>query len=132
MTTDHEAPGNAGGSPIPADSITGAELRIAREDLGLTVDEACARVGVHNRTWRRWEHDYMPVPSAVAAEVGRWTDYADVVIEAAVARLLDEPEPVLTVPRSGDVDGWPAAWWRAVAARVVEDVPGLRVTYREP
>lgn len=131
MTTNPEAPGTAGGSPISDDTLTGAELRVAREDLGLTVDEACARVGVHNRTWRRWEHDHMVVPPGVAATVGGWTDHADDVIDAAVARLLDEPEPLLLVPREGVVDGWPASWWRSVAARVAERVPGLRIDYRD-
>ena len=41
------------------------------------------------------------------------------------------PDPVLTIPREGVVDGWPASWWRAVAARVIEDVDGLRVTFQE-
>ena len=119
------ASARAGGFP----ALTAAEFRIAREDLGLTAEWLAARLGVQLRTVRRWEHGDRAVSAAVADEVGALTDYADEQIEAWVARLLDVPEPVLVIPESGERDGWPAGWWRALAARVVEQVPGLRVVY---
>lgn len=113
-------------------ALTDAEFRIAREDLGLTAEWVASRLGVALRTVRRWEHGQRAIPGAVADHVGTWTDYADGQAAAWVERLLDVPEPVLVIPRDGDRDGWPAGWWRALAARIVEDVPGCRVVYPDP
>lgn len=115
----------AGGFPL----LTDAEFRIAREDLGLTAEWVADRLGVALRTVRRWEHGHSPVPAGVADQIGAWTDQADEQVTAWVDRLADVAEPVLVIPREGERDGWPAGWWRALAARVVEQVPGLRVTY---
>lgn len=112
-------------------SLTDAEFRIAREDLGLTAEWVAERLGVALRTVRRWEAGHTPIPGGVADQVGGWTDVADEQAAAWVARLVDVPEPVLVIPRTGDRDGWPAGWWRALAARIVEDVPGLRVVYSD-
>jgi len=111
--------------------LTDAEFRIAREDLGLTAEQVAERLGVALRTVRRWEHGHSPVPATVADEVGRWTDETDDQVDAWVARLMDSPEPVLVIPRGGERDGWPAGWWRMLAARIVEQVPGCRVVYAD-
>lgn len=111
--------------------LTTAEFRIAREDLGLSMEQVAARLGVAGRTVRRWEAGQSAVPQGVADQIGGWTDEADRQIALWVARLQDMPEPLLRIPRTGDLDGWPAGWWRMLAARIVEDVPGLRVTYRD-
>lgn len=109
--------------------LTDAEFRIAREDLGLTAEWIADRLGVALRTVRRWEAGHSPVPAGVADQLGAWTDAADEQIEAWAARLLDVPEPVLVIPREGERDGWPAGWWRSLAARIIERVDGLRVVY---
>lgn len=109
--------------------LTDAELRIAREDLGLTAEWVAERIGVALRTVRRWEAGHSPVPAGVADTIGEWTDAADAQVDAWTARLLDVPEPVLVIPREGERDGWPAGWWRALAARIIERVDGLRVVY---
>lgn len=119
-------PPPAGGGFGP---LTDAELRIAREDLGLTAEWVAERLGVALRTVRRWEAGHSPVPQGVADQLGAWTDTTDEQIEAWAERLLDVPEPVLVIPRDGERDGWPAGWWRALAARIVERVDGLRVVY---
>lgn len=111
--------------------LTDAEFRIARESLGLTSEWVAARLGVAERTVRRWEAGTSPVPTGVADQLGAWVDAADDQAEAWAARLLDEPDPVLVIPREGERDGWPAGWWRALAARIVEQVDGLRVAYAD-
>ena len=112
-------------------TLTAAELRIAREDLGLTVDWVAGWLGVTERLVRKWEAGTVVIPARRAEQIGRLTDEADRVIVDLVERLRDLPDPVLTIPREGVVDGWPASWWRAIAARVIEDVDGLRVTFQE-
>lgn len=37
-----------------------SRLRRAREALGLTADEAAAKIGVDRATWYRWESGMMP------------------------------------------------------------------------
>lgn len=129
---DLDALTTAGADHLPADTLTAAELRIAREDLGLTVDWVAGWLGVTERLVRKWEAGTVTIRTARRAEqIGRLTDEADRVIVDLVERLRDLPDPVLTIPREGVVDGWPASWWRAIAARVIEDVDGLRVTFQE-
>ena len=133
MITEHGAVPDttAGADHLPADTLTAAELRIAREDLGLTVDWVAGWLGVTERLVRKWEAGTVVIPARRAEQIGRLTDEADRVIADLVERLRDLPDPVLTIPREGVVDGWPASWWRAIAARVIEDVDGLRVTFQE-
>ena len=109
--------------------LTDAEFRVTRESLGLTLDATAERLGVHLRTVSRWEAGDAPIPPGVADTLREWVDQQDAQADAWAARLVDVPEPVLVIPRAGVREGWPAGWWRALAARVVEDVPGLRVTY---
>lgn len=127
--SQNEAPRQYGGG---LRALTDAELRVAREDLGLTAEWLADRLGVTLRTIRRWEHGHSPIPEGVADEMTALTEAADVQVDGWVVELLDVPEPVLAIPREGERDGWPASWWRALAARIVEDVPGCRVVYAEP
>lgn len=114
-----------------SEALTDAEFRIAREDLGLTMEHVAARLGVAERTVRRWEAGTSRIPAGVAEQVGDLTDQADAQVDAWATRLLDVAEPVLVIPREGERDGWPASWWRALAARIVERVDGLRVVYAD-
>lgn len=111
--------------------LTDAEFRIAREDLGLTAEWVAEQLGVALRTVRRWESGHSPVPEGVADRMGEWTDYAEGQVGEWAGRLPDVPEPVLVIPRDGERDRWPAGWWRALAARIVERVDGLRVVYAD-
>lgn len=128
---DHidEAPGNPGGQLIPDNSLTAAELRIARESLGLTLEAAAKILCVNERTFRRWEFGYTPVPEGVAEEIADWCEFADQVVDQLVARLLRDPAPVLSVLKEGEADGFPASWWRAIASRVLDEVPDARAIY---
>ena len=117
------------GAPITA-PLTDAEVRVCREQLGLTAEQLAAELGVRVRTIHRWEHGVTPIPAGAADEIGRLTDEQDTQVEQLVMLHLDQPEPVLQIPRAGEHLGRPAGWWRAVAGMVVADVRGLRVVYR--
>lgn len=128
MTSTDGAPRQDSGG-LPA--MTAAELRIAREDLGLTAEWLAAWLGVALRTVRRWEHGHAVIPDSVVGEMSALTYMADEQIAQWVKVLRADPEAVLRIPREGDVDGWPASWWRAAAARIIEEVEDLRVVYSQ-
>ena len=98
---------------------------------GCSLGDATNRGGGPRTRLPEWEAGTVVIPARRAEQIGRLTDEADRVIADLVERLRDLPDPVLTIPREGVVDGWPASWWRAIAARVIEDVDGLRVTFQE-
>ncbi len=80
-----------------------------------------------------------PVPDGVRDDVERIEAFTAEVADQLVAHLLEHagPDPVFEVyDRDADMPaldlpGAPLAptarWWRAVAYRVAEDVPGLRI-----
>lgn len=49
--------------------MTPADLRAAREALGLTQTEFAARLGVHWTTVSRWENGRLPISKRVAMAV---------------------------------------------------------------
>jgi NAD(P)-dependent dehydrogenase (short-subunit alcohol dehydrogenase family) len=65
--------------------------------------------------WTPMLHDKLEDPEAALSFSGKLLQPAEVV--AAVAKVLDRPRPVTTVPR-----------WRGVQARLVDAVPALLVT----
>jgi DNA-binding transcriptional regulator YiaG len=47
-------------------SLSGKELRAARQELGLTVTEIAASLGVSARTIDRWESSEKPIPETAS------------------------------------------------------------------
>lgn len=45
-------------------------------------------------------------------------------------QLADVADVVLTIPEAA-AGGFPAGWWRMVAARVAQEVPGLWVRFED-
>lgn len=45
--------------------MTALQLQRIRAKLGLTQAEAAAKIGVHGRTWRKWELGERPIPDPV-------------------------------------------------------------------
>ena len=105
-----------------------AELRMVREYLGVSAEWLADRLGVALRTVRRWEHGKSAVPDGVREQVEGLEEVAVGHVNAAVDALGDAVEAVLTIP-DADAGGFPAGWWRMVAVRVAQDVPGLHVRY---
>ena len=108
--------------------MTPAELRMVRESLGLTGEDLARHLGVALRTVRRWEHGQSPIPDGVQAELQTLESWTANHARMLADGLRESGETVLTIPEHDGEE--PAAWWRAVAARVRREVPGVRVHYR--
>ncbi len=118
--------------------MTAAELRVIRERLGITGEWLAAYLGVQGRTWRRWEAGTSPIPDAVTRALEELTAMTEGAAAQIVAQLRDTTDPAVIVYRT-DEDYWRAnpgdarlaSWHRAVAARVLEEIPDLHIDYRE-
>ncbi|WP_232323513.1 helix-turn-helix domain-containing protein [Catenuloplanes japonicus] len=116
--------------------MTDAELRVVREHLGLTGDALAAHLGVSGRTVRHWEHGKYEVPDGVRLAVEDLEQRTAEFVDGIVKALADVPDPAVIVYRT-DADyraahpgvDLPAAWHRAVVARVAQEVPGLGIVY---
>ncbi|HET7355543.1 MAG TPA: hypothetical protein VFJ09_02600 [Nocardioidaceae bacterium] len=129
--TIEDVPGlRVGDFPEPAGDqpMSPAELRMVRDYLGLTGEWLAGQLGVQLRTIRRWEHGQSPVPEGVREQMELLEGIAAEIVGGLVERLEDAADMVLTIP-DGPADGYPAGWWRMVAARVAQEVPGLYVRY---
>lgn len=143
-------PDEAAADVVPAgERMSPAELRLARERLGLTLEWLARRLEVHERTVRKWEAGISPVPDGARLDVEVLLAQAAAAVRSTVTELTDRevagdhddirPVPVLMTYRS-DADyaehdpsePWPCAGWhRAVIARVLEQT-GARAVYYDP
>lgn len=124
---------------VPADDrMMPIELKIVCEALGLSREQLAGALNVGPRAVDDWESGRRPLPDGVRDDVERIEAYTAEVADQLTAHLLEHavPDPVFGVyDRDADMPaldlpGAPLAptarWWRAVAYRVAEDVPGLR------
>lgn len=106
--------------------MTGAELRLARQAHGLSIQQLAAHLQVDERTVRRWEASSHRVPGGVASEVRGLADLAEQSHarwvqdweEATDCGMWNIPDPVDedTLPPWGVMVPLPilrAALWRA-------------------
>lgn len=107
--------------------MTGAEFRALREWAGLSGEEAAGRLGITERTIRRWELGHQQPPARVREEMWRLVDESEDVADELVAQARENGWTVL-IPIDGDARG-SATWWRMVAARAMSSDPSLRVEY---
>jgi transcriptional regulator with XRE-family HTH domain len=125
---------------VPVDGrMTPIQLKVVREALGLSREQLAAALNVALRSVDDWESDRRPIPDGVREDVERIEAYTAEVAEQLAGHLLElgGEDPVFEVyDRDADMPdlelpGAPlpptARWWRAVAYRVAEDVPGLRI-----
>jgi hypothetical protein len=116
--------------------MTEAEFRVIREFLGVSGDWIAQHLGVSPRTVRHWEAGRYRIPDGVRVEVERMERETADIVAAGIAQLMDHPSPSVVTYRS-DAEyhaahpeaGWPAAWHRAVVARIAQEVPGLAIVY---
>ena len=126
------------------DPLTAAEVRVAREYLGLTGDKMAEKLGVNPRTLRSWEQGRDPIPGRIRPEIANLKAATDAAVAKLVASLEDADDDTLTTYRSDDEytawvrgtawsegwHGWVASWHRQVCARVAAQT-GARIEYAE-
>ncbi|MEO6701748.1 MAG: DUF1870 family protein [Jatrophihabitantaceae bacterium] len=128
--------GAAADDTQPLGPMTDAELRVVRDFLGLTGAWLANHLGVEARTVRRWEAGISPIPDAVRVEMGRLEELAAASVELAIQQLNDARDAVILTYRDDEdlrlahpEQLFPAAYHRAIVARVAHDVPGLTIRY---
>lgn len=122
-------------------AMSGAELRVITEYLGLDQAALAACFSVNPRTVRRWISGETPVPDGVRAKIETLEEYTASAVDGVVAELRDSHDPSLTVYDEDDPElGFivaslaiertvPARWLRMVIARVAREVPGVEIRY---
>ncbi|BAC68767.1 hypothetical protein AQJ43_11225 [Streptomyces avermitilis] len=116
--------------------MTPAEFRVVREFLGLTGGWLAEHVGVSPNTVERWEQGEERIPAAVRGALGDLGRLTGEFVAEVVNSLVDLPEPGIVTYRDDaeyhaahPESGYPAAWHRAVVARVAQEIPGLSIAY---
>lgn len=116
--------------------LTGAELRAARELLGITSDHLAKVIGVNPRTVRSWEQGRDAVPGRIRPELAEIKQAADAAVRHLVAGLGDDDDAVITYRTDEEYKAahpsgnWSAAWHRQVALRAAVEA-GVRLDYAD-
>ena len=118
--------------------MNAARVRVVRQDLGLSVDTAAAKVlGVETTTMRHWETAHSAMAPGAVADLLALVERSWALARAYVADLEGQGSPrLVTYANDGDfgaaepgVAPLPAAWHRSVVARVIEARPDVEVVY---
>lgn len=117
--------------------MTGAELRVVRKLLGLTIDTMADMLNVREDTLRRWETDREQVPIRVADEVQEIERQTTAAGNALIAALQAMNERKVIVYRTDEdfraarpeYATFTAEWWLALVARVSYVVPRVRIEW---
>lgn len=126
------------------DPLTPAEVRIAREYLGLNGDKMADKLGVNPRTLRSWEQGRDSVPGRIRPEIAEMKATTDAAVAKLVATLDDSGDDTLVTFRNDDEyaawvrdtswsegwHGWSASWHRQVCARAAAKA-GARIDYAD-
>ncbi|MFI8944103.1 helix-turn-helix domain-containing protein [Streptomyces syringium] len=119
------------------DPLTAAELRIAREQMGLTGDHLAKLLRVNPRTLRSWEAGRDEVPGRIRPEIAELKQATDKAVADLVASLDGEDDAVLITFRNDEDylaahrgSQWNASWHRQVCARAAERA-GARIDYAD-
>lgn len=124
---------------MPEDErMTPAELRVAREFLGLTPEWLGEHLDVSARTVRHWEAGKYTIPDGVRLEVEDLEARTTAFVGGVVEKLMDIPDPAVVTYRDDaeyraahpEIE-FPASWHRAVLARVALEVPALSIVYAD-
>ncbi|CAM5503190.1 MULTISPECIES: helix-turn-helix domain-containing protein [Streptomyces] len=119
------------------DPLNPAELRAAREYLGLTGDHLAKLLGVNPRTLRSWEQGRDSIPGRIRPEIAELKAAADKAVAEMVESCQGEEEPVLITYRDDEEyqaanrgGRWTASWHRRICARAAEQTRA-RIDYAE-
>ena len=137
MTAEHFAADPPG---MPEDErMTSAELVVVLQYLGLPHEWLARKLGVQDRTVRRWVAGSHPIPDGVRLAIEGIEIQTAAFVATAVERLYDARDPgVLTYRSDADYRAhhpeldWPASWHRCAVARIAEAVPGLPIEWWTP
>jgi len=121
-----------------AGRMTGAELQVVREWLGLTIEALAGMLQVNPRTVRSWEAGRDPIPERIRTEVEQIEQLTAQAVGELVEALRNARDPAVLVHRSDEEFHTahpgraylPARWWRHVVARAVHEVPGVEILGR--
>lgn len=125
--------------PPESERMTGSELQIARMRLGLTRADLARVLSAAENTVRRWEIGKDPVSFRARDTIRAIEIAADEAVNSLIASLREMHPPRVVVPREQEPAGddnpglaaYGAGWWRAVAGRAAQDVPGARIGTHE-
>lgn len=119
------------------DPLTPAELRTAREALGLTGEQMAKLFQVNPRTVRAWEQGRDSIPGRLRLEVAKLQAETVKAVAEVVAGVQGQDDPVLITYRSDEEylassprGRWSASWHRQVCARAAEQT-GARIDYAD-
>ncbi|KIF66309.1 hypothetical protein HY68_36555 [Streptomyces sp. AcH 505] len=119
------------------DPLTDAELRTARETLGLTGDHFAKLLRVNPRTVRSWEQGRDAVPGRIRPEVAELREQTDKAVTDLVAAYEAGDDDTVITYRSDDEyvaanphGRWSASWHRQVAARAAAQA-GAHIAYAD-
>lgn len=116
--------------------LTGAELRAARELLGITSDHLAKVLRVNPRTVRSWEQGRDAIPGRIRPELADIKESADEAVRNLVDALAADADTLITYRNDEEYKaahpdgGWSAAWHRQVAQRAA-DQAGVRLDYAD-
>ena len=100
-------------------SLSAAEFRMRREELGLSAEWLAERLGVALKTVQRWENGHRAIPGGVEDEMDIISTARGELAARPVAELLlATPDAVMLIPRAGTHFGFPASWYRALVGFV--------------
>ena len=118
--------------------MNAARITVVRQYLGLDYETLASMLDINERSLRRYEAEKATMNPAVGQRLEDLVRVADAEVEAMVAELAGQDEPVITVYReAGEMHALAPAdpapvspgWRRAVVGRVIARVPGAVVDY---
>lgn len=120
-----------------AAAISGAEMKVWLDWLGLRQRDAARLWGVNERTVRAWIGVRSSVPEWVGDRLEELDQRTAGEVDRLVQNLQDMRDPSVTIYRT-DAEMWaarpdteplPESWWRMVVARATVEVPGVEIDY---
>lgn len=107
-------------------SMTSAEATATRHLIGLTFEQVGEALDINPRSVRRWESG-SSLPGAGAAGALRALRVEHDEDTSRLVAIARKGEALL-IP-TGEGDTRPAGWWKAVAARVLDRLPGTVIEW---
>jgi hypothetical protein len=120
-------------STLTEEGANAGWLRMTRHALGLTVEDLAFILDVNRDHIRKvWERGIAPIPPGVVAEVERFVEFTDTIVDVLCARAERTEQPAIVVygspadiPPTHIASAYGHDWWDHIAfsvARKVADV----------